>query len=69
MNFGVFLFATDYSIRPGEFARSAEQRGFDSVFFPEHTHTPTSTFLPAAEHPSRWAASCSQKTRIFTTCW
>jgi probable F420-dependent oxidoreductase len=46
MNFGVSLFATDYSIRPDEFARAAEERGFDSVFFPEHTHIPTSRKTP-----------------------
>jgi probable F420-dependent oxidoreductase len=46
MTFGVSLFATDYSIRPDEFARAAEERGFDSVFFPEHTHIPTSRKTP-----------------------
>jgi len=46
MTFGVALFATDYSIRPDEFARAAEERGFDSVFFPEHTHIPTSRKTP-----------------------
>jgi probable F420-dependent oxidoreductase len=46
MTFGVSLFATDFSIRPDEFARAAEERGFDSVFFPEHTHIPTSRITP-----------------------
>ena len=46
MTFGVSLFATDYSIRPDEFARAAEERGFDSVFFPEHTHIPSSRKTP-----------------------
>ena len=46
MGFGVSLFATDYSIRPDEFARAAEERGFDSVFFPEHTHIPSSRRTP-----------------------
>lgn len=36
MNFGVTMFATDYSVAPGEAARMAEQRGFESFFFPEH---------------------------------
>jgi probable F420-dependent oxidoreductase len=46
MRFGVSLFATDQSIRPDEFARAAEERGFDSVFFPEHTHIPASRKTP-----------------------
>jgi probable F420-dependent oxidoreductase len=46
MSFGVSLFSTDYSIRPDEFARAAEERGFDAVFFPEHTHIPTSRRTP-----------------------
>ncbi len=42
MKFGTFMFPTDYSIGPGELAKEAEDRGFESVFFPEHTHIPTS---------------------------
>jgi probable F420-dependent oxidoreductase len=45
-NFGVAIFPTDYSIRPDEFAKAAEERGFVSVFFPEHTHIPTSRRTP-----------------------
>jgi len=40
MKYGVLMFATDYAIRPDEFAVAAEQRGFESIFFPEHTHIP-----------------------------
>ncbi len=40
MKFGVHLFATDYSISPGQLAREAEDRGFESVWFPEHSHIP-----------------------------
>jgi probable F420-dependent oxidoreductase len=49
VDYGVALFATDYSVDPGSFARSAEERGFESVFFPEHTHIPVSrdTAYPA----------------------
>jgi probable F420-dependent oxidoreductase len=43
---GLLIFPTDYSIRPDEFARAAEERGFASVFFPEHTHIPTSRKTP-----------------------
>jgi len=41
-SFGVAIFPTDYSIRPDEVAKAAEERGFGSVFFPEHTHIPAS---------------------------
>jgi alkanesulfonate monooxygenase SsuD/methylene tetrahydromethanopterin reductase-like flavin-dependent oxidoreductase (luciferase family) len=40
--FGVSMFPTDYAIQPIELARAAEERGFDSLFFPEHTHIPAS---------------------------
>ena len=42
MKFGTFMFPTDYSIGPVELGRAAEERGFESLFFPEHTHIPTS---------------------------
>jgi probable F420-dependent oxidoreductase len=45
-DFGVFIFPTDYSIQPVEFAKEAEGHGFESVFFPEHTHIPTARTSP-----------------------
>ena len=42
MKFGVMMFPTDLSIRPDELALEAEARGFESIFYPEHTHIPTS---------------------------
>ncbi len=44
--FGVEIFPTDYSIRPDVYAKAAEERGFTSVFFPEHTHIPASRKTP-----------------------
>jgi probable F420-dependent oxidoreductase len=44
--FGVMMFATDYAIQPVELARATEERGLDSLFFPEHTHIPTSRKSP-----------------------
>lgn len=44
--FGVSMFPTDYSIGPVEVAKAAEERGFDSLFFPEHTHIPASRATP-----------------------
>jgi probable F420-dependent oxidoreductase len=40
------MFPTDASISPGELARWAEDLGFESVFFPEHTHIPASRDTP-----------------------
>ena len=44
--FGVMMFPTDYAIQPSELARAVEERGLDSLFFPEHTHIPTSRKSP-----------------------
>src|SRR3954464_3596536 len=46
MRFGVTIFATDQSMEVPELARAAEDRGFDSVWIPEHTHIPTSRRTP-----------------------
>jgi probable F420-dependent oxidoreductase len=49
MELGLAHFATDYGMQPAELGRQAEQRGFESLFFPEHTHIPASRETP---HPS-----------------
>jgi probable F420-dependent oxidoreductase len=46
MHVGICIFATDYAIRIDELAREAEQRGFESLFVPEHTHIPASRRTP-----------------------
>jgi probable F420-dependent oxidoreductase len=46
MKFGVYMFPTDYAIHPVELGRAAEAQGFESLFFPEHTHIPTSRRSP-----------------------
>ncbi len=46
MQYGILMFPTDYAMRPDELAIAAEARGFESVFFPEHTHIPTSRRSP-----------------------
>ncbi|MDP6707714.1 MAG: LLM class F420-dependent oxidoreductase [Alphaproteobacteria bacterium] len=46
MHIGVFIFATDYSIRMDELGAELETRGFESLFLPEHTHIPTSRKTP-----------------------
>jgi probable F420-dependent oxidoreductase len=49
VDFGVMMFPTDYAVAPDEIARMAEERGLESLFFPEHTHIPASrdTAYPA----------------------
>ena len=46
MDFGVLMFPTEYAIAPDELARALEERGFESVWFPEHTHIPASRRSP-----------------------
>lgn len=46
MKIGITLFATDYAIRPDDLARACEERGFESIWFPEHTHIPASLKTP-----------------------
>jgi probable F420-dependent oxidoreductase len=40
MQFGAMMFSTDYSIRPDDLAKMLEDRGFESMWVPEHTHIP-----------------------------
>ena len=46
MKLGIEMFATDYALRPDELARACEERGFESVWYPEHTHIPASRRTP-----------------------
>jgi probable F420-dependent oxidoreductase len=46
MKLGVMSFNTEYTIRADELAAAAEARGFESVWFPEHTHIPASRETP-----------------------
>ena len=46
MKFGASMFFTDYSMAPGELARALEERGFESVWAPEHSHIPLSRKTP-----------------------
>jgi probable F420-dependent oxidoreductase len=46
MQFGVTMFGTDQAMRPDELARAAEERGFVSLYVPEHTHIPVSRRTP-----------------------
>ncbi len=58
MKFGITMFPTDYAIAPGELAREVEAHGFESLFFPEHTHIPASRKSPwpgGAELPQEYS--------------
>lgn len=46
MQFGVCYFPTDYGMRPDDLAAAAEERGFESLLFCEHTHIPVSRETP-----------------------
>ncbi|HMD63808.1 MAG TPA: LLM class F420-dependent oxidoreductase [Stellaceae bacterium] len=46
MRVGVFYFPADYGINIAELARALEERGFASLYVPEHTHIPTSRRSP-----------------------
>jgi probable F420-dependent oxidoreductase len=40
------IFPTDETLAPQEVARLCEERGFESLWFPEHTHIPASRTTP-----------------------
>jgi probable F420-dependent oxidoreductase len=46
VDYGIVMFPTEYAIAPDELARALEERGFESVWFPEHTHIPASRRTP-----------------------
>ena len=46
MDAGAMMFVTDYSVRPDDLGRMVEERGFESLWVPEHTHIPASRISP-----------------------
>src|SRR5260370_30219631 len=46
MDFGASMFMTDYSIPAAELGRAVEERGFESLWNPEHSHIPLSRNTP-----------------------
>ena len=57
LNFGASMFFTDYSMGPGELGQALEQRGFDIVWAPEHSHIPLSRksdFIMGGELPKSY---------------
>ena len=81
MKFGVAIFPTADLPDPAQLARMAEERGFESLLFPEHTHIPASRDTPypaGGELPPEYsrtydpfvalmaAAAATQRLRIGT---
>ena len=57
MKFGASMFFTDYSMTAPELAVALEQRGFDIVWAPEHSHIPVSRktpFIMGGDLPKRY---------------
>jgi probable F420-dependent oxidoreductase len=46
MKIGVSIFPTDQTIQPVELARVVEDLGFESLWYPEHSHIPVSRSTP-----------------------
>ena len=81
MDFAVAIFPTEAVQEPAELAQMAEQRGFEALLFPEHTHIPASRetpYPPGGELPPEYsrtydpfvalasAATATQRIRIGT---
>ena len=55
MKFGISLFFTEKSMKPGELGPELEQRGFESVWSGEHSHIPeVLTSAPPPTGVKRW---------------
>jgi probable F420-dependent oxidoreductase len=48
MKYALMSFQTDFTMRPDELAPLVEERGFESLWFPDHSHIPASRRTP---HP------------------
>ena len=62
MDYGAAIFFADYSMGPVQLGRALEERGFGSLWAPEHSHIPLSRRTPfpqdgvLAPH-ARWRAA------------
>jgi probable F420-dependent oxidoreductase len=81
MHVGAAMFFTDYSMAPAALGRALEERGFESVWAPEHSHIPLSrksSFPSGGDLPKQYydvmdpfvtltaAAAATQKLKIGT---
>ena len=60
MDIGVIIFPTDKAIQPMELAKEVEARGFESLWFSEHSHSPTS-------RETQWGKVLKSSPRRFAT--
>ena len=81
MRVGASMFFTEYSMTPAALGRALEDRGFDSVWAPEHSHIPLSRKTPfpgGGDLPQRYydamdpfvsltAAACATKALKIAT--
>jgi probable F420-dependent oxidoreductase len=57
MKFGASIFFTDYSMGPAELGKALEERGFESLWAPEHSHIPLSrqsAYPPGGDLPKKY---------------
>ena len=69
MKFGVAMFPADFAINVVDLGRAAEERGFESLFLPEHTHIPSNRETPwpsGGELPPEYAHTLEVTTSYFT---
>jgi probable F420-dependent oxidoreductase len=58
MQFGVTMFPADFAMNLLDLGKASEEHGFESLWFPEHTHIPTSRETPwpgGAELPKEYS--------------
>jgi probable F420-dependent oxidoreductase len=81
MKVGAAMFFTDYSMTPAELGRALEERGFDSLWAPEHSHIPltrAASYPGGGDLPKQYydvmdpfvtltAAACATKTLLVGT--
>ena len=70
MDAGAAIFFTDYSMGPAALGRALEERGFESLWAPEHSHIPlsrASAFPQGGELPKKYYDSwiCQEMTLRF----
>jgi probable F420-dependent oxidoreductase len=57
MKFGASIFFTDYSMGPMDLGKALEERGFESLWAPEHSHIPVSrqsAYPPGGDLPKKY---------------
>ena len=71
MKNGAVMFFTTDSMQPAPLARAMEQRGFESLWVPEHTHIPSSlrSAYPASGGLVRLALTRLPAGRRRSDCW